>query len=137
MVSAAIADKGVVMEPNLVRTVRGDDLEVVDSPRPTEIGRAVSERTAAAMTTMMEGVVQSGTGTPARIPGVAVAGKTGTAQHGGEAPHAWFTAFAPADDPQVAVAVFVEDGGTAGSEASGGRVAAPIARAVIQAALSR
>jgi penicillin-binding protein A len=137
MVAAAIANKGVVMKPNLVRTVRGDDLGVVDSPRPAEIGRAVSGQTAAAMTTMMEGVVQSGTGTPARIAGVAVAGKTGTAQHDGGAPHAWFTAFAPADDPEVAVAVFVEDGGTAGSEASGGRVAAPIAKAVIQAALSR
>jgi peptidoglycan glycosyltransferase len=90
------------------------------------------------MTTMMEGVVESGTGTAAQIPGVKVAGKTGTAQHGeGAAPHAWFTSFAPADDPQVAVAVVVEDGGSRGSEASGGRVAAPVAKAVIQAVLAR
>jgi peptidoglycan glycosyltransferase len=138
MVSAAIADKGVLMKPNLVRTVRGDDLEVIDAPRPTELDRAVSEQTATALTSMMEGVVQNGTGTAAQIPGVAVAGKTGTAQNAqGAAPHAWFTAFAPADDPKVAVAVFVQNGGKAGDEASGGRVAAPVAKAVIQAALTK
>ena len=70
--------------------------------------------------------------------GVEVAGKSGTAQQGpDQPPHAWFTAFAPANDPQVAVAVVVEDGGTAGSEAAGGRVAAPIAKAVMQAVLRR
>jgi len=81
-------------------------------------------------------VVRSGSGTAAQIGGVEVAGKTGTAQHAeGEDPHAWFTAFAPADDPQVAVAVVVERGGSLGSEATGGRVAAPIARAVLQAVI--
>ena len=140
MVSAGVANDGVVMRPNLVRTVRGEDLEVIDRPEPTELGRAVSSETAASLTTMMEAVVERGTGTAAQISGVAVAGKTGTAQHGAdpsaEAPHAWFTAFAPADDPQVAVAVVVEEGGAAGDEASGGRTAAPIAREVIQAALA-
>ena len=68
---------------------------------------------------MMETVVTAGTGTAAQIPGVSVAGKTGTAQHAkGAAPHAWFISFAPADDPKVAVAVVVEDGGNAGNEAS-------------------
>ena len=67
-----------------------------------------------------------------------VAGKTGTAQHGeGEAPHAWFVSFAPADAPQIVVAVIVLDGGSLGSEATGGQVAAPIARAVLEAALGR
>jgi len=80
--------------------------------------------------------VDAGTGTAARIPGVSVAGKTGTAQHGeGEAPHAWFVSFAPAGAPQVAVAVIVLDGGSLGDEATGGQIAAPIARAVIEAAL--
>ncbi|HEY0216030.1 MAG TPA: penicillin-binding transpeptidase domain-containing protein, partial [Cellulomonas sp.] len=67
------------------------------------------------------------------------AGKTGTAQTGveGEAPHAWFTGFAPADDPQVAVAVIVQNGGSVGSEATGGKVAAPIARAVMQAVIGQ
>jgi peptidoglycan glycosyltransferase len=87
---------------------------------------------------MMTTVVESGTGKNAQIDGVAVAGKTGTAQHAaGAAPHAWFTAFAPADDPQVAVAVVVESGGTAGDEASGGRTAAPVAKAVIEAVLGQ
>ena len=87
---------------------------------------------------MMVEVVASGTGTGAQIPGVAVAGKTGTAQTTDDAaPHAWFTAFAPADDPRVAVAVVVENGGSLGNEATGGRVAAPIARAVIEAVLAR
>jgi peptidoglycan glycosyltransferase len=87
---------------------------------------------------MMEKVVTDGTGTRAQIPGVRVAGKTGTAQQGkGEPPHAWFTAFAPSDDPKVAVAVVVEDGGSAGSEAAGGAVAAPIAKSVMEAVLDR
>ena len=87
---------------------------------------------------MMVNVVDSGTGTAAQIPGVSVAGKTGTAQHGtGEDPHAWFVGFAPADDPQIAVAVVVLDGGDLGREATGGAVAAPIAKAVMQAALEK
>jgi len=137
MVAAGIANGGVVMQPNLVSTVRGRDLQVLDAPRPTEVGRAVSRQTASTLTSMMEGVVESGTGRAAQIDGVAVAGKTGTAQNApGAAPHAWFTAFAPAQDPKVAVAVFVENGGNAGDEASGGRVAAPIAKSVMQAALA-
>jgi len=85
---------------------------------------------------MMIGVVEDGTGTAAQIPGVQVAGKTGTAQTTDKAaPHAWFTGFAPADNPRVAVAVVVEHGGSLGNEATGGRVAAPIAKAVIEAVL--
>jgi peptidoglycan glycosyltransferase len=138
MVSAGIANRGVVMKPNLIRAVRGQGLETIEEPAPAELSRAVSPETAAALTRMMTAVVADGTGTAARISGVTVAGKTGTAQHAkGAAPHAWFTAFAPAEDPQVAVAVVVEDGGNAGSEASGGRVAAPIARSVIEAVVKK
>ena len=138
MVSAAIANGGMLMKPNLVAAVRADDLEVIEQPQPTELGQAISATTAEQLTAMMRAVVEAGTGRAAQINGVAVAGKTGTAQHAeGRAPHAWFTAFAPADDPRVAVAVVVEEGGNAGDEASGGRTAAPIARAVIEAVLSR
>ena len=85
---------------------------------------------------MMVRVVQSGTGTAAQIPGVTVAGKTGTAQHGtGQAPHAWFIAFAPADDPLYAIAVLVEHGGSSEAETTGGRVAAPVAAQVLRALL--
>lgn len=136
MVSAGIANGGVVMEPQLVQSVRSAELETIDEPQPTELGRAISPETAAALTRMMTTVVTEGTGRAAQIEGVTVAGKTGTAQHAeGAAPHAWFTAFAPAEDPQVAVAVVVEEGGEAGNEASGGRTAAPIARAVIESVL--
>jgi len=136
MVSAAIANKGTVMKPYLVKDTRNSNLDIIDQSQPEQLSQAITPDVAAALTRMMLTVVKSGTGTPAQIPGIDVAGKTGTAQHikGGN-PHAWFTAFAPASDPQIAVAVVVEDGGNAGSEAFGGKVAAPIARAVIEAVL--
>ncbi len=138
MVSAGIANDGVVMEPTLVRSVRGEDLEVIRAPSPTELGRAMGAEDADLLTGMMVGVVAEGTGRAAQVDGVEVAGKTGTAQHAeGRPPHAWFTAFAPADDPVVAVAVVVEDGGEAGDQASGGRTAAPVAREMIQARLAQ
>ena len=138
MVAAAIANKGIVMKPYLVSKVTSSDLETIDEAQPEQLSQAVSANTAAALTRMMQTVVKSGTGTAAQISGVDVAGKTGTAQHAtGAAPHAWFISFAPAEDPKVAVAVVVEDGGNAGSEAFGGRVAAPIAKAVMEAVLGK
>ncbi len=138
MVAAGIANGGQVMRPYLVQEVQAPDLTTLDAARPQLFRRAVSPDVAGTLTTMMQGVVATGTGTAAQIPGVAVAGKTGTAQHGpGAAPHAWFIGFAPAQDPKVAVAVLVEDGGSLGSDATGGKVAAPIAKAVMQAVLGR
>ncbi|WP_407345100.1 peptidoglycan D,D-transpeptidase FtsI family protein [Pengzhenrongella phosphoraccumulans] len=138
LVSAAIANGGKQMAPYLVQTVRNPDLEVVEEASPRELRTSVSATTAAALRDMMIGVVENGSGKSARISGVQVAGKTGTAQTTTDAaPHAWFTAFAPADAPRVAVAVVVENGGSLGNEATGGQVAAPIARAVIEAVLAR
>jgi penicillin-binding protein A len=138
MVAAAIANDGEVMKPFSVDTIRDPQLEVVQETSPTSLGRAVSTETAGQLTDMMVSVVESGSGTEARMPGVTVAGKTGTAQHGdnSEPPHVWFTSFAPAENPEVAVAVVVENGGALGSSATGGRVAAPIARAVTEAVLN-
>ncbi|MBD5784628.1 penicillin-binding protein 2 [Cellulosimicrobium terreum] len=137
MVSAAIANDGVEMAPYTVETVRNPDLDVVRQTDPRRLRTSVSPETAEQLTQMMLGVVQNGSGTAAQIPGVQVAGKTGTAENDpAKAPHAWFTSFAPADDPQVAVAVIVENGGSSGSEATGGAVAAPIAKAVIEAVLN-
>jgi peptidoglycan glycosyltransferase len=126
------------MAPYLVQDVRAPDLSVIDSAKPSTVGQAVSPSTAAELTTMMTKVVEQGTGTNAQIPGVQVAGKTGTAQQGGgRTPHAWFISFAPADsEPKVAVAVVVEDGANQ-PEISGNGLAAPIAKAVMEAVLKK
>ena len=138
MVSAGIANGGVVMRPNLVKTARFEDLDLIDTPVPEKLSEAVSSEVAQQLKGMMLEVVRNGTGTRAQIPGVDVAGKSGTAQQGEAGPpHAWFTAFAPADDPQVAVAVVIEDGGGLGDEASGGRLAAPVAQKVMRAVLDK
>lgn len=136
MMSAGVANDGVVMRPHVVEKVQGSDLSTISQTRPEQLSRAVAPETARQLTEMMTSVVESGTGTQAAVPGTTVAGKTGTAQHAeGAAPHAWFTGFAPADNPKVAVAVVVESGGAAGSQASGGSVAGPISAAVMQAVL--
>jgi peptidoglycan glycosyltransferase len=135
MVASAIANHGIEMRPHLVREIRDSSGRVVKSFGPDELGRAVSSKTARELTDMMISVVQAGTGTPAQIPGVLVAGKTGTAQHPGGNPHAWFVCFAPANNPRLVVAVVVLNGGSLGSEATGGHVAAPIAKAVLEAGL--
>jgi peptidoglycan glycosyltransferase len=139
MVAAGIANQGRVMTPYLIQSVRSANLDIIQSaPDPVELSQAVSEKTASTLTKMMVSVVDHGSGARAQIDGVKVAGKTGTAQHDpGKPPHAWFISFAPAVNPKVAVAVVVEDGGVTGSEVGGGRVAAPIARAVMEAVLSR
>lgn len=138
MVSAAIGNGGVLMKPYLTATTRGPDLNVLSVAEPSVLSTAMTEGNAAELRDMMVNVVENGTGFRAQIPGVAVAGKTGTAQTApGRPPHAWFTAFAPADDPQVAVAVAVEYGGDLEGAATGSKVAAPIARAIMEAVLQQ
>lgn len=138
MVAAGVANDGVVMKPYLVQSVIGSDLSVIEQTEPAELSQAVSPDVAAQLQRMMVAVVEDGSGERAAIDGVSVAGKTGTAQHGeGRKAHAWFISFAPADDPRIAVAVIAEDGGVAGNEAGGGRVAAPIAKAMMEARLNK
>src|SRR5690606_7600645 len=107
MVSAAIANRGVLMDPFLVDEIRGPDLvSLLDVTDPEELSRAVSTETANQLTQMMVEVVENGTGQSAQMPDIRVAGKTGTAQSSPDRPpYAWFTSFAPVDNPQVAVAV--------------------------------
>lgn len=137
MVAAGVGNHGVVMNPYLVQDVRGADLKVLETTQPSVFGTALSPELAQEVTDMMVLVVDEGTGSNAQIPGVRVAGKTGTAQTAkGHPPDAWFIAFAPADDPQVAVAVVIEGAPELG-EISGNRLAAPIAKAVIEAVLGR
>ncbi|WP_018157506.1 peptidoglycan D,D-transpeptidase FtsI family protein [Demetria terragena] len=138
MVSAAIANGGKEMNPFLVRNVRDKDLDVISTTDPKEFASPISGDTASSLTSMMQRVVTNGSGKNAQIPGVKVAGKTGTAQTAAnKAADVWFTGFAPADNPKIAVAVVVEEGGTMAQEASGGAVSAPIARKVMEAAVSK
>jgi penicillin-binding protein A len=132
MVTAAIANGGVLMRPHVVERIVSPGGKAIQRSRPEKLDRAVKPRTAQELTAMMEAVVTGGTGTAAQIPGVRVAGKTGTAETGVAGRYtAWFLAFAPADRPRVAVAVVVENGGF------GGRSAAPIAKTIMQAILRR
>ncbi|MFF0205044.1 peptidoglycan D,D-transpeptidase FtsI family protein [Streptomyces sp. NPDC005017] len=141
MVSAAIANGGELVSPHMVSRITdsdGDVLEDYDDNASTE--RIVSSSTAEQLRSAMETVVEEGTGTNARVSGATVGGKTGTAQRGennSKAPYAWFTSYGKSDTTgkQVAVAVVVEQSDAARSEVSGNGLAAPVAKAVMEAAL--
>ena len=136
MVSAAIANDGVLMDPYIVSTVRAQDLKPIQTHKPDALSTAMTPENAKELQQMMSVVVSEGTGRNAQIPGVEVGGKTGTAQSDPKRkPFAWFTSFAPLDDPEIAVAVIVEDADIPRNDIAGGLVAAPIARATMQAAL--
>jgi peptidoglycan glycosyltransferase len=137
MVVAALANNGVVRNPYLVQSLFAPDLTLLETTTPTTFGEAVTPQVAQEITDMMVAVVEHGTGTNAQIPGVKVAGKTGTAQTGNNKPaDAWFVSFAPSVNAKVAVAVVVE-GAPNDGEISGGRLAAPVAKAVMQAVLGQ
>ncbi|QNK53306.1 penicillin-binding protein 2 [Dermacoccus sp. PAMC28757] len=136
MISATIANGGNQMQPYLVKNVVDSDLDVIKSTDPKVRAKPISGQTADSLTEMMEAVVNNGTGKQAAVPGVQVAGKTGTAQ--GDTKNAadlWFTGFAPANDPKIALAIVLENGGDQGVEALAGSVAAPAARQIFEAAV--
>ncbi|MFG2295564.1 penicillin-binding transpeptidase domain-containing protein [Streptomyces sp. NPDC048603] len=141
MVAAAVANGGELRSPYLVEAATQADGDQVRRTVPRSLGRAMSPATALRLQELMVGVVEDGTGRNAAIPGAVVGGKTGTAQHGvGNAgrPYAWFIAWAKGDRsavPEVAVAVVVEDAAADRRDISGNSAAAPIARAVMEAAL--
>jgi peptidoglycan glycosyltransferase len=130
MIAAAVANDGTLMKPYLVDSVQAPDLSVIDQTEPDELGEPISAEVAGQLTEMMTSVVQDGSGRRAQVSGVQVAGKTGTAENAGD-DHNWFIGFAPADDPTIAVAVFVANGG-----GTGGEISAPIARQIIEAHLA-
>jgi len=131
LVAAGVANDGVVMEPKLVERIVAPDDTVVSRLHPSEWKTAVKPETAAELTAMMKAVVESGTATSAQIPGISVAGKTGTAETGRQgANDTWFIAFAPAESPKVAVAVALSN-----QDSTGGATAAPIAKAIMEALL--
>lgn len=133
MVSGAIANKGKLMTPFLIESTLNRDLVVQSTTEPRVLSEALSPEVAEQLKNMMIEVVKSGTGKNAAIRGVQVAGKTGTAQTGRGGSHAWFTGFAPADNPKIVVAVVVES--TNGEYLSGGVDAAPVARQIMKAGL--
>jgi peptidoglycan glycosyltransferase len=137
MVAAAIANDGVLMQPYLVDRLEGPDLAEISNTAPAELRRAVSPQVAAKLSDLMV-AAEKFTQQDGAIPGVQIASKTGTAEHGTDPrntpPHAWYIAFAPAESPRVAVAVLVENGGDR-LAATGGALAAPIGRATMAAAL--
>ncbi len=131
IVAAAVGNKGVIMEPHVVDRITAPGGGIVERTRPRKYKRAMRTNTAADLEKMMEAVVTGGTGTAAQIPGVRVAGKTGTAETGGTLNTTWFIAFAPAGAPRVAIAVVLQN-----QTGAGGTTAAPIAKAVMQAILA-
>lgn len=138
VIAATVANGGVRMQPNLISQLQAPDLTDLSTPSPVSMGQAISPAVAATLTDLMIGS-ENFTGGDGKIPGVQIASKTGTAEHGVNPretpPHAWYIAFAPAQNPTVAVAVIVENGGDRGLAATGGSVAAPIGRAVIAAGI--
>ncbi|MEW5705626.1 MAG: penicillin-binding transpeptidase domain-containing protein [Actinomycetota bacterium] len=131
LICSAIANDGKLMRPYLVEKISEHNGNTIFKHRPSLWRQPISKDTAVVIKLFMEKTVDMGTGTRARIGSIRVAGKTGTAEVSNKEPHAWFVGFAPVEDPQVAVAVIIENGG------SGGRVAAPIAREILATALGK
>jgi peptidoglycan glycosyltransferase len=139
LVSAAIANGGIEMYPTLIEDITASDLRPISAFAPREYSRPISAETAAQITAMMQASVSNGAATNASIEGVSVAGKTGTAENGPDEPYTlWFTGFAPAEsEPKYAITVVVENGGGMGTNGYGNLIAAPIARAVLEAVLQK
>lgn len=136
MVTAGIANDGVVMKPHLVSGIRGADLAVISQTRPERLSEAMSPTNARILQQWMQTVVTSGTGSNGRIAGVEVGGKTGTANTTPERPpYAWYTSYARKGDRTIAVTVFIEEANIDRNDISGGRLAAPIAKSVLEALL--
>ncbi|MGW5308271.1 peptidoglycan D,D-transpeptidase FtsI family protein [Nocardia thailandica] len=139
VIAATIANGGVRMQPYLVDQTQGPDLSELSKTKPVSVGQAVSAQVASSLTNLMI-ASESNTAGGGRT-SYQIASKTGTAEHGANPrntpPHAWYIAFAPAQNPKIALAVIVENGGDRGEAATGGSVAAPIGRAVIDAGLRR
>ena len=137
VIAATVANGGVRMQPYLVDQLQGPDLSELSRTKPVSVGQAVSAQVASQLTAMMVASERYTAG--GERGGYTIASKTGTAEHGenprSTPPHAWYIAFAPAQNPKIALAVLVEDGGDRALAATGGSVAAPIGRAVLDAGL--
>lgn len=136
LISASIANGGLMMQPNLIESVISPNLSVILAPQPEVLAQPITAATADALKKQMVQSVARGVASNASVAGFRVAGKTGTAENGeGERVTLWFTGFAPAANPRVAIALVIEDGGGRDFGASGNATAAPVARAFFQAVL--
>ncbi|WP_149547946.1 peptidoglycan D,D-transpeptidase FtsI family protein [Streptomyces marokkonensis] len=138
MVASAVANNGTLMKPYMVDELQAPNLDTIEKTDPETLSEPMSAKNAQILQSMMETVVNDGTGRNAQIPGVTVGGKTGTAQHGennSKNPYAWFISYAKGDDGSspVAVAVVIEDENAVRGDISGGGLAAPIAKSVMEA----
>ena len=137
LVAAAIANDGDMMQPRLVREVRSSDGIILDRPTPRALNEVIPGGTAGTLNGMMQGVVEDGELLAAQIQGTKVAGKTGTAENPQGQPHSWFISFAPADDPEIAIAVMVENGGIIGEDGAAETPALTIAGNLMRTYLDR
>ncbi|MFI9601727.1 peptidoglycan D,D-transpeptidase FtsI family protein [Streptomyces sp. NPDC052043] len=141
MVASAVANDGKLMKPYMVDKLQSPSVDTLEQTQPQELSQPLSSQNAQILQSMMETVVKDGTGQNAQINGVTVGGKTGTAQHGvdnSEKPYAWFISYAklPDGSSPVAVAVVVEDNNANRDDISGGGLAAPIAKNVMEAVIN-
>ena len=132
LVAATVANGGKMMEPRIVKSVRSPDGIILDQPAPSVRREVLDPATASTLNGMMQNVITTGQLTEAEVPGVKVAGKTGTAEAPPRDPHSWFVSFAPADDPKIAVAVMVENGGEIGPQGDAATPAIPIAQDLME-----
>ncbi len=130
MITSSVANGGIMMRPYIIDHVESYSGNEIEKTYPSRQTQVFSSDTAYELKTMMESVVTSGTATEAKIKGISVAGKTGTAENASGNDHAWFVAFAPADNPKVVVAVILENAGS-------GSKAVPITRDIIKYVLER
>jgi len=136
LVSAAVANGGVVMKPNLIESVISPNLSVIDAPQPSVLSQPITAATAESIRLMMVESVKNGVASNAELETIEVAGKTGTAENGeGVRPTLWFTGFAPSVNPRFVIAVVIEDGGGRDSGSGGNATAAPVARSFFKAVL--
>ena len=135
LATAAVANGGEMMEPRIVREVRSPDGVILDRSSASVRNRTLDAATAGTLNSMMQGVITTGGLSQAEVSGVKVAAKTGTAEDPPREPHSWFVAFAPADDPEIAVAVMVENGGEIGPQGATDTPAIPIAQNLMESFL--
>jgi peptidoglycan glycosyltransferase len=133
MMTAAIANDGVQMQPTLIKALRSPDLRVIDEPQPQQLRTSTTPAIANQITEWMTSAVSQGIANRAAVPGVQVAGKTGTAELGNGVNNSWFTGFAPANNPQVGVTIVMEGVDIT----TGAQLTSPNAKKIFEAVLNK